>query len=75
MNVLSRITYAQNMMKPVHGGSHLQAAQRSTQMEVDLARALSEAAVLKEENASLQEDVHSMIDLKLQLAEARAEAA
>ena len=47
----------------------IEAAQRSTQMEVQLAQALSEAAKLRGENAQLREDVRGMIELKLQLAE------
>ena len=55
------------------GGDSLEAAQRTTKMEVRLAQALQEAAQLREENGALQEDVKGMIELKLKMAELSAE--
>ena len=54
------------------GGGHLQVAQLSTQLEVQLAQSLSENARLREHNEALQADMGAMIELKLQLAEANA---
>ena len=54
------------------GGSQLEVAQHSTKMEVRLAQALSENKRLVTENEKLAKDVSGMIELKLQLAEAKA---
>jgi len=62
--------------KTIHrlGGDSLEVAKSSTQMEVRLAQALQQVAALTQQNEALQLDVSSMIDLKLQLAEAQAAA-
>ena len=54
------------------GGSQLETAQRSTQMEVQLAQALSEVAALRSDNEKLSSDVAQMIEMRLQDAESRA---
>ena len=57
------------------GGDQLQSAERSTKLELQLARALQEAATLRAENEALQHDVMEMIELKLQVAELRGAGA
>ena len=54
------------------GGSNLEQAKRTTNFEVRLAQALSQAASLKSENEALRQDVKGMIDLKLKVAELSA---
>ncbi|KAL3931521.1 MAG: hypothetical protein SGPRY_001090 [Prymnesium sp.] len=54
------------------GGDSLQKAQRSTKLELKLAKSMQDNLALREQNAALQRDVSSMIDLKLKVAEFEA---
>mmetsp|Transcript_2624 Transcript_2624/g.6530 ORF Transcript_2624/g.6530 Transcript_2624/m.6530 type:complete len:82 (-) Transcript_2624:177-422(-) len=54
------------------GGGLMETAQNATQLEVRYAQARAELAQLAQENAQLQVDLSAMVELKLQLAEARA---
>jgi hypothetical protein len=47
---------------------------RTTNMEVALAKALSESAELRATNAALEEDVKAIIEMRLELAELREAA-
>ena len=57
------------------GGSSIEQAMRTTNMEVALAKALSESAELRATNAALAEDVKGLIELRLELAELKQAAA
>ena len=56
------------------GGSSIEQAMRTTNMEVALAKALSESAELRATNAALEEDVKAIIEMRLELAELREAA-
>ena len=55
--------------------SSFEQAKLTTSMEVRLAQALSESAELRAANAALHEDVKGLIELKVELAELKTQAA
>ena len=69
-----RVNHLAKQLKRL-GGDSLAHAERTTNMEVRLARSLQEAAKLREENEALQSDVKDMITLKLKLTELQADQA